>query len=365
MISSVGPNEIEFFVETNGSVHAERAFSAGTAFLSFVRQQLDDGYNAQIEVSYLGHGSFRARLMVFLRDPAVSTVAALTAVAMTGYGLLKEDQGDTAFVSEAAYACIESGASRCGIRVHESEKGKVSEFVVERSDMASISKIEDEIEAIEAPLRPPPAGFEYLRDSSGKFVRSDDGHYTIQPSKGDRHTALIKGTLQAENEDNGPWILETHDGFRVQLLFEQKFIGGWKLKPNIPVEVKGYLFLNQEGPSEPIFVVDWISPDVTFGYQENEENPGALEPRFTNVPVDDQIWVTGSLSTSGGQRILVQEDGSIGPVTGVYTGSLPRDDEKSLFLVSAVRGEHGGFADRGLAIHDWRGLSGPSDPNSW
>lgn len=126
-------SEIEFFIETNGRLSAQRALALGAQFVSFVEAQESLGDIETIEVVHLGRGSFRARLLVFLRDPATATLAAMAGVALTGAQLLREDSDDT-FAKEVAEACIESGASRCGFRTANKE------FFVERDELPAVAK---------------------------------------------------------------------------------------------------------------------------------------------------------------------------------------------------------------------------------
>lgn len=125
--------EIEFFIETNGRLSAERALALGTEFVRFVESQFAEGQLEAIEIVHLGRGSFRSRLMVILRDPATGPAIALAALALTGANLLK-DSDDDSFAAQTAKACIESGAARCGFRTSQDE------FLVERSAMPAIAK---------------------------------------------------------------------------------------------------------------------------------------------------------------------------------------------------------------------------------
>ena len=125
--------EIEFFIDTNGRLSAQRALALGTQFVSFVETQESLGDIDSIEIVHLGRGSFRARLMVILRDPASATLAAMGSLALAGVGLL-EHETEHEFVKEVAAACIESGASRCGFRTADAE------FKIEREEMPSVTK---------------------------------------------------------------------------------------------------------------------------------------------------------------------------------------------------------------------------------
>lgn len=64
--------EIEFFIETNGRLSAERALALGTEFVLFIQSQFAEGELEATEIVHLGRGSFRARLMVILRDSATA-----------------------------------------------------------------------------------------------------------------------------------------------------------------------------------------------------------------------------------------------------------------------------------------------------
>jgi len=125
--------EIEFFIETNGRLSAERALSLGIEFVRFVESQFAEGQLEAIEIVHLGRGSFRSRLMVIFRDPATGPAIALAALALTGANMLKDASDDT-FATETAKACIESGAARCGFRTSSEE------FFVERSAISAIEK---------------------------------------------------------------------------------------------------------------------------------------------------------------------------------------------------------------------------------
>lgn len=126
-------SEIEFFIETNGRLSAHRALALGTRLVNFVEAQAALRDIETIEIVHLGRGSFRARLMVILRDPATATVAAMASVALAGAQLLREDPHDE-FAKEVSAACIESGASRCGFRTADTE------FVVERDEIPAFAE---------------------------------------------------------------------------------------------------------------------------------------------------------------------------------------------------------------------------------
>ena len=126
--------EIEFFIETNGRLSAQRALALGTYFVSFVEEQEALGDIETIEIVHLGRGSFRARLMVILRDPATATLAAMGSLALAGAGLLRQET-DHEFAKEVAGACIDSGASRCGFRTADTE------FLIEREDIPAVAKV--------------------------------------------------------------------------------------------------------------------------------------------------------------------------------------------------------------------------------
>lgn len=128
--------EIEFFIETNGRLGAERALAIGTEFVRFVESHFADGEIEAIEIVHLGRGSFRSRLMVLLRDPATGSAIALTALALSGATMLRDDSQDP-FAIETAKACIESGAARCGLRTSQEE------FFIERSAMPAVKKLQE------------------------------------------------------------------------------------------------------------------------------------------------------------------------------------------------------------------------------
>lgn len=128
--------EIEFFIETNGRLRAERALAIGTEFVRFVESHFADGELEAIEIVHLGRGSFRSRLMVVLRDPATGPAIALAALALSGATLLKDDSEDP-FATETAKACIESGAARCGFRTSQEE------FFIERSAMPAVTRLRE------------------------------------------------------------------------------------------------------------------------------------------------------------------------------------------------------------------------------
>src|SRR5690606_4625925 len=85
-------------------------------------------------IVHLGRGSFRARLMVILRDPATATVAAMGGLALAGFDLLREET-DHEFAKEVAAACIDSGASRCGFRTADVA------FAIEREEMPAVARV--------------------------------------------------------------------------------------------------------------------------------------------------------------------------------------------------------------------------------
>jgi hypothetical protein len=126
--------EIEFFIDTNGRLSAERALVIGTQFVKFVEAHDSLGEIKIIEIVYLGRGSFRARLMIILRDPATATLAGLASLALAGVTLLRDERDDK-FVQAIAAACIDSGASRCGFRTADTE------FAIEREEIAAVTKM--------------------------------------------------------------------------------------------------------------------------------------------------------------------------------------------------------------------------------
>lgn len=128
--------EIEFFIETNGRLSAERALAIGTEFVRFVESRFTGDELEAIEIVHLGRGSFRSRLMVILRDPATGPAIALAALALSGATILKSESEDS-FATETAKACIESGAARCGFRTSQEE------FFIERNAMPAVAKLEN------------------------------------------------------------------------------------------------------------------------------------------------------------------------------------------------------------------------------
>lgn len=158
------PNELEFYIETNALVPAERALHIGANLLVFLRQPEILGAEVEIRLAHLGQGSLVARIMAVLRDPATAGAAALVGAAFAGVSVLKEGEGD--FPEAVARACIESNATRCGFRVGDQE------FVVERDQMPAITRVEDEV-AKGAPASLPPAGHIFLINN-GKYLKDGD-----------------------------------------------------------------------------------------------------------------------------------------------------------------------------------------------
>lgn len=164
------PHELEFFIETNALVPAERALQVGYSLMAFLRRAENLGPDAEIRLSHLGQGSLVARIMAFLSHPATHGAAALVMVAHAGIDILKIGEGE--FPEKIAEACIESNAQRCGFRV-----GK-DVFLIERDEMPAIARVEERL-LQGAPLSLPPAGYSYVMDGDS-YVKSNSD-YVITP----------------------------------------------------------------------------------------------------------------------------------------------------------------------------------------
>lgn len=358
MQQTLEPNEIEFFIETNGSISAERALLVGESFLSFVRAEDLVGATAQVEIVHLGRGSFCARLLVVLRDPATAGAAALLAVAMSGYQLLAHDDGSSPFVEQAALACIEAGASRCGIRVIETGASTQTEFSVERSEMPAAKMLAAKIEASGAPTWPPPSGYTYLTDAKGRYLK-DDGEFLLEKSvstAGSLPTSnVLFGIVERQGGEGAPWILETDDGFRVAIKLEEASEDQPILRHGERYEFQGRIELDQQGPTGVLFHVATFKEAPQEESRDDVDVPESNQPyHYTNIPLGSPAWVTGQLEARGGEQYLVQLDGAFGRVDEIVGTSKPPEDTVLDFLVSATRGDHGGFADRGVKVHKWR-----------
>jgi len=171
-MAALHPHELEFFIETNRLVPAERALQVGYSLMVFLRQSDNLGPDVEIRLSHLGQGSLVARIMAFLSHPATHGAAALTAVALSGVALLKTGEGH--FPETVAEACIEANALRCGFRVGNDT------FFVERDAMPAIARVEKRHQQ-GAPVSLPPAGYSYVK--GGENYLTSGSEYIIAPDQ--------------------------------------------------------------------------------------------------------------------------------------------------------------------------------------
>lgn len=390
--------EIEFFIDTNGRLRAERALALGTEFVLFIQSQFVDGELEATEIVHLGRGSFRARLMVIFRDPATGTGIALAALALSGADMLKGDK-DGSFSTEIAKACIESGAARCGFRTSEEE------FLVERNAMPAIEKLQSLATESAAPFsgefssdfaegspqtrNAPPlvAGdplpsAEYKSpqlDVVGLFDHDDgvpkvytvDGSHDIEldhdretPPEGRvadfrlrgplakyGRTYAIEGWAPRSDRPLGSFVgrmIEIHDGRAVT--FETT--NGEHYSPVVPDDTLGWVPMGalvevraSLNGDEELEIYDWRELDREEAASISSSAPGPELSTYSGVLSEDV----------DGLQFKVDWGGSA-LVNGVAPGlNVPRG---RLIEVRAElsRGSRGGMADPRLFIHSWRPL---------
>jgi hypothetical protein len=390
--------EIEFFIETNGRLSAERALALGTEFVLFIQSQFAEGELEATEIVHLGRGSFRARLMVILRDSATGTAIALAALALSGADMLKGDS-DGSFATEIAKACIESGAARCGFRTSEEE------FLVERNAMPAIEKLQSLATEKAAPFSgkfssdfaegSPQAGnapqlfasdplpsTEYeppQLDVVGLFDHDDgvpkvytvDGSHDIELDN-DRETPpggrvadfrlrgplakygrtyAIEGWAPRSDSPIGSFVgrmVEVHDGRAVT--FETT--DGAHYAPVVPDDTLGWVPMGalveiraSLTGGEQLEIYDWRELHREEAATISSSAPGPELSTYSGVLYEDVDGLQFKLDW-GGTAL----------VNGVAPGiNVPRDRPIEV-RAELSRGSRGGMADPQLFIHSWRPL---------
>lgn len=391
--------EIEFFIETNGRLRAERALSLGTEFVFFIQSQFVAGELEATEIVHLGRGSFRARLMVILRDPATGTGIALAALALSGAEMLKSNS-DSSFAKEIAIACVESGAARCGFRTSEEE------FLVERNAMPAIEKLqslatqnaapfsgkfssdfaEDSPQAGSAPelvangplpsteYEPPKLNVVGLfdHDDGVPKVYTVDGSHDIQldndretPPEGRvadfrlrgplakyGQTYAIEGWAPRSDRSVGSFVgrmIEIHDGRAV--IFETT--DGAHYAPVIPDDTLGWVPMGalvevraSLTDGEQLEIYDWRELDREEAATISSSGPGSELSTYSGVLSEDVDGLQFKLDWGG--TALVN---GVAPGINVPCGR-PIEVRAEL-----SRGSRGGMADPRLFIHGWRPLN--------
>jgi hypothetical protein len=129
-----------------------------------------------------------------------------------------------------------------------------------------------------------------------------------------------------------------------------------KGEPTAPPE--GFVYLTDDGK--------YLVNDGKFivGKRPNSASTNAPGPRsaermpedrrFTNIPVGNPIQLTGRIVEDKGELEFVQSNGSIGRIDEIVGVAQPPHDVPISAMVSATRGDHGGFADRGIKLHSWK-----------
>jgi len=392
--------EIEFFIETNGRLSAERALALGTEFVLFIQSQFAEGDLEAIEVVHLGRGSFRTRLMLILRDPATGTAIALAALALSGADMLKGDS-DSSFATEIAKACIESGAARCGFRTSEEE------FLVERSAMPAIEKLQSVATAGVAPFsgtlssdfaegspragnepqliaRPPLPSTIYdppQLDVVGLFDHDDgvpkvytvDGSHDIEldhdretPPRGRVSDFRLRGPLIEYGRTYAieGWaprsdrllvsfvgrMIEIHGGRAVT--FETT--DGVRYDPVVPDDTLGWV---------PMGALVEVTASLTgdkdleiYDWRELDREEAASIS--SSVPGPELSTYSGVLSEDVNGLQFKVDWGGTALVNGVAAGlSVPRGRPIEI-RAELSRGSRGGMADPRLFIHSWRPIDG-------
>jgi hypothetical protein len=390
--------EIEFFIETNGRLSAERALALGTEFVRFIQSQFAEGELEATEIVHLGRGSFRTRLMVILRDPATGTAIALAALALSGADMLRGDS-DGSFATEIAKACIESGAHRCGFRTSKEE------FLVERDAIPAIEKLQ----SLEMESAAPFSG-EFSSDvaegspeagNAPQLVASDAAPSTeYEPPQ-----LEVVGLF--DHDDGVPKVYTVDGSHEIELDHDREAppegrvadfrlrgplaeygrtyaIEGWAPRSDRPiVRFVGRMIEVHDGRSVTFETTDGaryapVVPDDTLGWVPM----GALVEVRASLTGDEQLEIydwreldreeAASISSSAPSPELstysgvLSEDvdglqfkvdwGGTALVNGVTPGlNVPRG---RLIEVRAElsRGSRGGMADPRLYIHSWRPL---------
>lgn len=398
--------EIEFFIETNCRLSAEQALALGAEFVLFIQSQFAEGELEATEIVHLGRGSFRARIMVILRDPATGTTIALAALALNGADMLKGDS-DGSFATEIAKACIESGAHRCGFRTSKEE------FVVERNAMPAIEKLqslgtgsatpffgefaydvaEGSPEAADAPQHvasdaAPSTEYEPPRlDVVGFFDHDDgvarvytvDGSHDIElnrdhetPPEGHVADFSLRGPLAkygrtyaieswAPRSDRtmGSFIgrmIELHDGRAVT--FETT--DGARYAPVVPDDTLGWVPMGalvavraSLTGDEELEIYDWRELDREEAASISSSAPGPELSTYSGVLSEDV----------DGLHFKVDWGGTAS-VNGVAPGLNVPHGRPIEVRAELGRGSRGGIADPRLFIHSWRPFVGDNLENT-
>lgn len=397
--------EIEFFIETNGRLSAERALALGEEFVLFIQSQFAEGELEATEIVHLGRGSFRTRLMVILRDPATGTAIALAALALSGADMLRGDS-DGSFATEIAKACIESGAHRCGFRTSKEE------FLVERNAIPAIEKLQSLKTESAAPFSgefssdvlegSPEAGnapklvasdaapsTEYeppQLDVVGLFDHDDgvpkvytvDGSHDVEldhdretPPEGHVADFSLRGPLAkygrtyaieswAPRSDRaiGHFVgrmIELHDGRAVT--FETT--DGTRYAPVVPDDTLGWVPMGAlvevraslTGDDE-LEIYDWRELDREEAASISSSAPDPELSAYSGVLSEDVDGLRFKLDW-GGTAL----------VNGVASGLNVPHDRPIEVRAELSRGSRGGMADPRLFIHGWRPLDDDTGAN--
>ena len=110
----------------------------------------------------------------------------------------------------------------------------------------------------------------------------------------------------------------------------------------------------------------YIRDGDTFVVEQSNGRPKSQQSRtksadlYTNIPADEVAERTGQVVSINGDLRFVQPDGTHGRIDNISADAPPPREVPIVAMVSATRGEQGGYADRGVKIHGWRLLeAGP------
>jgi len=399
--------EIEFFVETNGRLSANRALALGARLVAFVETQFAEGELEAIEIVHLGRGSFRSRLMLILRDPATGTAAAIAALVLSGANILQTEE-DNAFAEETAKACIESGAARCGFRTSNDE------FFIEREAMPAVAKMQslkaNSDGAFSDSFSPAFAGGQAQAGTAPQFVEG----VSSRPARYEPAEIDVVGVF--DTEGGIPKIYTIDGSHELALRSDQNrlpekrvadfrlrgplepyghtyALEGWVVRDAKPIETfVGRMIEVFDGRAIVFETIDGqhytpVIPDDTLGWVPL----GVLVQVKASLSVDDQLEIydwneidrddtsvssadaaTHEISTLSGML----SEGFNGPefkadwggtalVDGIADGlNIPHGQ---LIEIDAElrRGSRGGMADPRLFIHSWRPAATTRPVNEW
>jgi len=391
--------EIEFFIETNGRLSAQRALALGAEFVRFVESQFSAGELEATEIVHLGRGSFRSRLMIVLPDPATGPAIALAALALSGANLFKEDS-DGSFATEAAMACIESGATRCGFRTSQRE------FFVERSAMPAVAKLQSPAAEGAGPFSEEfssvfaggvaQAGAAPQFDKSGSSISADyeppqlDVAGVFVRDDGTSRVHTIDGSLQIELDDSREAPPESRVAdFRLRGPLEKYgqtyAIEGWVLRRDSSVNTffgrmiqihngRAVTFETIDGvryaPVVPDDTLEWVPMgalveakawltddeqlEIYYWRELNREEEANISPSASG-PELSTYWGVLSEGVNGLQ--FKADWGGTALVNGVVDGLDVPHDRPIEIRAELSRGSRGGIADPRLFIQSWRPLN--------